>query len=106
MRKAFVVLGVWSLCLGCGGGVKGIQDTGNKLGNDVADSSVTKDVSDAGTNVGNDVADSSVTKDVSDAGTNVGNDVAPKKDAGAPPAATTEKPPAKKPPAKKPPAKK
>jgi len=70
MRTTFVVMLAGSLfALGCGG-VKGIEKSGTSLGNDIADSSVTKDVAGAGNSVGNEVAP---------------------KDAGATPAATPKK---------------
>src|SRR3954471_15232236 len=93
MRKAFVVMVTgMMLALGCGGGVKGIENSGKNLGNDIADSSVTKDLEDGGTKVGNDVADASVTKDVNEGANKAGDDVSGKKDAGAPPPASTAKP--------------
>src|SRR5262245_1565567 len=85
MRKSLVALGLASLfALACAGGVKGLEDSSKNLGNDIGDSSVTKDIADAGSNAGNDIADSSVTKDVADAGKNTANDIDPKADAGAP----------------------
>ena len=93
MRKTLVVLGLGSLAVvACAGGVKGLQDSSKNLGNDIADSSVTKDIADAGTNAGNDIADSSVTKDVADAGKNTANDIAPNADAGGPPDKKKPKP--------------
>src|SRR5882757_8687532 len=97
MRKAIAFLVIASMSALACGGVKGIENSGKKLGDDVADSSVTKDLEDAGTGVGNDVADASVTKDVSDAATKTGDDVSGKKDAGAAPATTKPKGGGKKP---------
>ncbi len=96
MRKIVAALGIGTLlAFGCAGGVKGLQQSANNLGNDVADSSVTTDIADGATKAGNDVADSSVTKDVADAGNTAANDVAP--DAGAPGGGKKKKKPKSKP---------
>jgi hypothetical protein len=102
MRKAIALVVIGSMCALACGGVKGIENSGKKLGDDVADSSVTKDVEDAGTGVGNDVADASVTKDVSDGANKVGDDTGAKKDAGTAAPATKPKGGGKKPKPKKP----
>lgn len=103
MRKVFVVVVIGSmLVLACAGGVKGIENSGKKLGDDVADSSITHSIEDGGTKLGNEVADSSVTKDVGEGANKVGDDVSGK-DSGAPADKTKPaKPAAKKKPAKKP----
>lgn len=84
MKRAFVTVFLGAVfAVACAGGIKGIENSGKKLGDDVKDAPLTKDIEEGGTKLGNEVADASVTKDVSDGANKVGDDVSGK-DAGAP----------------------
>jgi hypothetical protein len=100
MKKAFVTVFMGAVfAVACAGGVKGIENSGKKLGDDVKDAPLTKDLEEGGTKLGNEVADASVTKDVSEGANKVGDDVSGK-DAGAPATATKPTPAKKKKPKK------